>query len=100
LSGASGVTGATGVTGPTGPTGSAGVNAFHKVTVTDSSVVTGTVIAACDPGEVVTGGGVVAPGGLIHGSSPTAAGDGWTLAVSGNSGTVTVTAICVAGTMS
>jgi Collagen triple helix repeat (20 copies) len=98
--GPQGVAGPTGATGATGPTGSAGVNAFHKVTVADSSVVTGTLTAACDVGEVVSGGGVDAPDGIIHQSAPTAAGNGWTLAVSGNSGTVTVTAICVAGTTS
>src|SRR4051794_6316341 len=80
--GAQGVTGATGptgagATGATGPTGSAGVNAFHKVVVTNSAVVTGSVTASCNPGEVVTGGGFDAPSAVIHRSAPTSAGDGW-----------------------
>jgi len=98
--GPAGATGSTGATGATGPTGSAGVNTIHKVVVQDSSVVTGNVNANCANGEVVTGGGFDAPNAAVHQSAPTSGGTGWTVAVIGNSGTVTVTAICVAGTSS
>src|SRR5690349_18559458 len=59
--GAVGPTGATGPSGAIGPTGSAGVNTFHKVSVLDSTVVTGSVTANCANGEVVSGGGFDAP---------------------------------------
>jgi len=66
----------------------------------DSIIAAGSVTVTCAPGEVVTGGGVNAPNAELKASMPTAAGDGWTISVTGNSGTITVTAICVAGTMS
>jgi hypothetical protein len=97
--GATGATGATGPTGATGATGSTGVNAFHIVSQ-DSNIGAGSVTVTCAPGEVVTGGGADAPNAVLKGSAPTVVGDGWTISVSGNSGTITVTAICVAGTMS
>jgi len=101
LPGASGVTGATGVTGPTGPTGSAGVNAFHKVVSGSSTGPTASLTASCGPGEVVSGGGFTGTADVVVlTSAPTVAGDGWTVSFIFNTGTVTATAICVAGTMS
>ena len=99
--GAVGPTGATGPTGAgaTGATGAAGVNTFHRVVV-QSTVVTGNVDANCANGEVVSGGGFDAPNAAVRQSAPIVNGAGWTVAVFGNSGTVTVTAICVAGTSS
>jgi hypothetical protein len=99
--GALGPTGVDGAAGPTGPTGDAGVNAFHKVTSTSSTGPTATLTATCAPGEVVTGGGFTGTSDVVLlTSAPTAAGDGWTVSFIFNTGTVTATAICVAGTMS
>jgi hypothetical protein len=76
------------------------VNTFHKYTAT-LSVPTGSVTANCGiAGEVVTGGGFDAPLADVHQSAPTSNGSGWTVAALNNTGTVTVYAICVAGTSS
>lgn len=97
--GAMGPTGATGPSGAIGPTGSAGVNTFHRVTSAPSSAATGTVTATCAQGEVASGGGFAdTAAGQILTSAPNGAGNAWTVSFILNSGTVTATAICVAGT--
>jgi hypothetical protein len=99
--GATGATGATGPTGATGATGSAGINAFHKVESSSSNAITGTVTATCAAGEVVTGGGYTDSGEVqVIVSAPSSAGDAWIVSFLFNNGTITATAICVAGTMS
>jgi hypothetical protein len=70
--------------------------------VSSSSVaVTDTLTATCAPGEVVSGGGWTDSGEVqVAVSAPSAAGDAWTVFFRFNTGTITATAICVAGTMS
>jgi hypothetical protein len=98
--GPTGPTGATGTTGATGATGSAGVNAFHKVVSSSSGAPTGQLTATCAPGEVVTGGGFNGTSDVdVIVSAPSSTGNAWSVSFVFNTGTVTATAICVAGTM-
>jgi hypothetical protein len=98
--GMTGTTGATGATGATGTTGATGVNTFHKISVLDSVDATATITATCTNGEVVSGGGFESPNATIQSSEPTSFGTGWSISFTGNTGTVKVIAICVAGTSS
>ncbi|MGO9875333.1 MAG: hypothetical protein ACLPVY_16195 [Acidimicrobiia bacterium] len=99
--GTNGGTGGTGTIGGTGPAGTNSVNAFQKITNTDTAA-TGPVTATCAAGGVVTGGGFIVPSPTyVLSSTPNGAGTAWVVNYSGGPGTaITAYAICVTGTSS
>lgn len=105
--GTNGTDGATGPAGPQGPAGTGTVSIVARTnSVTATAGTTASVKASCGPGEVVTGGGAIAPSGwtisasylapavFIPGVPPIPS--GWLVIAhsDGSSGTLTAQVLC------